>query len=171
MDMRKFFFCTAAVFHGLPANPNRNTISFSQKLLPDGMRSSARQRHARLSRLEKDGHLHLSLDRADLWDSRPLKGPDRPEFSYRWWRSRWQGEYGIAVYRLTGLTNRKQGRRNCRGSRWKCCWENQGSEMGKPERQNWIFQRGWRPFCFPNNWFSRLLYMPPGRKAGQRGRD
>lgn len=28
--------------------------------------------------------LRLSLDRADLWDERPMKGLHRPEFSYRW---------------------------------------------------------------------------------------
>jgi alpha-L-fucosidase 2 len=28
--------------------------------------------------------LRLSLDRADLWDQRPMKGLDRKEFSYRW---------------------------------------------------------------------------------------
>ena len=33
---------------------------------------------------EKGDTLRLSLDRADLWDQRPMKGLDRPEFSYRW---------------------------------------------------------------------------------------
>ncbi|MFC5410432.1 glycoside hydrolase family 95-like protein [Larkinella bovis] len=33
---------------------------------------------------QKDGQLRFSLDRADLWDLRPMKGLDRPEFSYRW---------------------------------------------------------------------------------------
>lgn len=33
---------------------------------------------------EKAGRLHMSLDRADLWDLRPMKGVDRPEFNYRW---------------------------------------------------------------------------------------
>lgn len=33
---------------------------------------------------QRDGRLRLSLDRADLWDLRPMAGLDRPEFSYRW---------------------------------------------------------------------------------------
>lgn len=33
---------------------------------------------------QKDNNLRLSLDRADLWDLRPMKGLDRPEFSYEW---------------------------------------------------------------------------------------
>ena len=33
---------------------------------------------------QKDDKLRLSLDRADLWDLRPMKGLDRPEFSYQW---------------------------------------------------------------------------------------
>ncbi|MGA0556276.1 glycosyl hydrolase family 95 catalytic domain-containing protein [Larkinella sp. VNQ87] len=33
---------------------------------------------------QKDQRMRFSLDRADLWDLRPMKGLDRPEFSYRW---------------------------------------------------------------------------------------
>ncbi|PSL43842.1 alpha-L-fucosidase 2 [Chitinophaga niastensis] len=33
---------------------------------------------------QKEGKLRFSLDRADLWDLRPMKGLDRPEFRYRW---------------------------------------------------------------------------------------
>lgn len=33
---------------------------------------------------QKGDRLRFSLDRADLWDLRPMKGIDRPEFSYRW---------------------------------------------------------------------------------------
>jgi hypothetical protein len=32
----------------------------------------------------KGGKLRLALDRADLWDQRPMKGLHRPEFSYKW---------------------------------------------------------------------------------------
>lgn len=32
----------------------------------------------------KDGKLRLSLDRADLWDMRPMKGLHRKEFNYQW---------------------------------------------------------------------------------------
>ena len=33
---------------------------------------------------EKNGNLRISLDRADLWDERPMKGLHREEFSFRW---------------------------------------------------------------------------------------
>jgi len=33
---------------------------------------------------QKEGRLRLALDRADLWDERPMAGLDRPEFSYQW---------------------------------------------------------------------------------------
>lgn len=33
---------------------------------------------------QKDDHLRFSLDRADLWDMRPMKGLHRKEFSYQW---------------------------------------------------------------------------------------
>ena len=33
---------------------------------------------------QKNGHLRLALDRADLWDERPMAGLDRPEFAYDW---------------------------------------------------------------------------------------
>ncbi len=45
---------------------------------------------------QKDGRLRLALDRADLWDLRPMKGLDRPEFSYKWVADQVKkGEYGI----------------------------------------------------------------------------
>jgi alpha-L-fucosidase 2 len=33
---------------------------------------------------QKNNSIRISLDRADLWDTRPMKGLDRPEFTYRW---------------------------------------------------------------------------------------
>lgn len=33
---------------------------------------------------QKENHLRFSLDRADLWDQRPMKGLHRKEFSYQW---------------------------------------------------------------------------------------
>ena len=33
---------------------------------------------------EKNGNLRISLDRADLWDERPMKGLHRDEFSFKW---------------------------------------------------------------------------------------
>lgn len=45
---------------------------------------------------QKDGRLRLALDRADLWDLRPMKGLDRPEFNYKWVAGQVKkGEYGI----------------------------------------------------------------------------
>jgi alpha-L-fucosidase 2 len=33
---------------------------------------------------QKGNNLRMSLDRADLWDMRPMKGIHRKEFSYKW---------------------------------------------------------------------------------------
>jgi alpha-L-fucosidase 2 len=33
---------------------------------------------------QKGEHLRMSLDRADLWDMRPMKDIHRKEFSYKW---------------------------------------------------------------------------------------
>ena len=33
---------------------------------------------------QKDGNLRISIDRADLWDLRPVREFDRPEFNYPW---------------------------------------------------------------------------------------
>lgn len=35
---------------------------------------------------QKDDAVRMSLDRADLWDERPMKGLHRPEFNYEWVR-------------------------------------------------------------------------------------
>lgn len=44
---------------------------------------------------EKEGTLRFSLDRADLWDLRPMKGLHRSEFSYDWVRMQVdKGDYG-----------------------------------------------------------------------------
>ncbi len=45
---------------------------------------------------QKDQKLRLSLDRADLWDMRPMKGLHRKEFSYQWIRGQvLKKEYGV----------------------------------------------------------------------------
>lgn len=45
---------------------------------------------------QKDNHLRFSLDRADLWDLRPMKGLHRKEFSYQWVYNQVQKkDYGI----------------------------------------------------------------------------
>jgi alpha-L-fucosidase 2 len=33
---------------------------------------------------QREGHLRMSLDQAELWDLRPMKGVDEPHFTYRW---------------------------------------------------------------------------------------
>ncbi|MCC7465177.1 MAG: hypothetical protein IT261_02850 [Saprospiraceae bacterium] len=45
---------------------------------------------------QKEGQLRLALDRADLWDERPMEGLNRPEFSYAWVMEQVRKkEYGI----------------------------------------------------------------------------
>ncbi len=45
---------------------------------------------------QKEGKLRLALDRADLWDLRPMQGLDRPEFSYDWVAAQVaKGEYRV----------------------------------------------------------------------------
>lgn len=45
---------------------------------------------------QKEGKIRISLDRADLWDLRPMKGLDRPEFRFDWVRGQVaKKEYGI----------------------------------------------------------------------------
>ncbi len=39
---------------------------------------------------QKDGRLRLSLDRADLWDLRPMPNLDAPEWSFRWVEEKWR---------------------------------------------------------------------------------
>lgn len=45
---------------------------------------------------QKGDRLRMSLDRADLWDQRPMKGLHRPEFSFKWVEEQVRKkEYGI----------------------------------------------------------------------------
>jgi alpha-L-fucosidase 2 len=39
---------------------------------------------------EKDVRLRFSLDRADLWDLRPMENLDKPEWKYSWVKEQWQ---------------------------------------------------------------------------------
>lgn len=39
---------------------------------------------------EKNGRLRFSLDRADLWDLRPMENLDKPEWKYSWVKEQWQ---------------------------------------------------------------------------------
>src|ERR1035437_6102035 len=39
---------------------------------------------------EKNGRLRFSLDRADLWDLRPTRNLDKPEWKYSWVKEQWE---------------------------------------------------------------------------------
>lgn len=39
---------------------------------------------------QKDNKLRLSLDRADLWDLRPMENLDKPEWKYSWVKEQWE---------------------------------------------------------------------------------
>jgi alpha-L-fucosidase 2 len=39
---------------------------------------------------EKDGRLRFSLDRADLWDLRPMENLDKPEWRFSWVKQQWE---------------------------------------------------------------------------------
>lgn len=39
---------------------------------------------------EKEGRLRFSLDRADLWDLRPMENLKTPEWKYRWVKEQWE---------------------------------------------------------------------------------
>ena len=42
----------------------------------------------------KENSIRVSLDRADLWDERPMKGLHGPHFSYKWVHQKWKsGQY------------------------------------------------------------------------------
>ncbi len=45
----------------------------------------------------KDGKVRLSLDRADLWDLRPMENLKGPEWTWRWVSKRWRGNDYKAV--------------------------------------------------------------------------
>ena len=38
---------------------------------------------------EKEGKLRFSLDRADLWDLRPMENLDKPEWKFLWVQEQW----------------------------------------------------------------------------------
>lgn len=79
------FWYLMAAWHGLQAQPTtRHNLSGSalatrwDEAIPLG--------NGMLGALvwQRDGRLRFSLDRADLWDLRPMKNIDRPEFRYDW---------------------------------------------------------------------------------------
>jgi len=78
------FFCALLVIYFSPAQVKKSNLLFSElatqwdEAIPLG--------NGILGALvwEKNKSLRFSLDRADLWDSRPMKGLHRQEFSYQW---------------------------------------------------------------------------------------
>ena len=49
---------------------------------------------------EKGGRLRFSLDRADLWDLRPMENLDRPEWRYSWVKEQWEKNNYSAVQNM-----------------------------------------------------------------------
>jgi alpha-L-fucosidase 2 len=49
---------------------------------------------------EKDGKLRFSLDRADLWDLRPMENLNKPEWKYSWVRKQWEDNNYKSVQEL-----------------------------------------------------------------------
>lgn len=78
------FFCTVLVFYFSTAQSKKHNLNFPtlatqwDEAIPLG--------NGTLGALiwEKNKFLRFSLDRADVWDSRPMKGLHREEFSYQW---------------------------------------------------------------------------------------
>lgn len=94
----RFFFATLCLIPALlVGQPNAlHNLSFSD--IPTQWKDGLPLGNGMLGCLvwQKDGKLRLALDRADLWDERPMKGLERPEFSYRWVAEQVdKGEYDI----------------------------------------------------------------------------
>jgi alpha-L-fucosidase 2 len=49
---------------------------------------------------QKEGKLRFSLDRADLWDLRPMENLDRPEWRYSWVKEQWEKDNYEAVQNM-----------------------------------------------------------------------
>ncbi len=49
---------------------------------------------------EKNNKLRFSLDRADLWDLRPMENLDRPEWKFSWVREQWEKNNYAAVQNM-----------------------------------------------------------------------
>ncbi|MGY0041277.1 glycoside hydrolase N-terminal domain-containing protein [Pedobacter sp. NJ-S-72] len=85
--IKKFFFLLSLVFiydHVAAQPSSRHDLHFDQ--LANRWDEAIPLGNGMLGALiwQKDGQLHFSLDRADLWDQRPMKGLHRKEFSYQW---------------------------------------------------------------------------------------
>jgi alpha-L-fucosidase 2 len=85
--IKKFFFLLSLVFiyeHVAAQPSSRHDLHFDQ--LASRWDEAIPLGNGMLGALiwQKEGQLHFSLDRADLWDQRPMKGLHRKEFSYQW---------------------------------------------------------------------------------------
>jgi alpha-L-fucosidase 2 len=52
---------------------------------------------------EKDNRLRISLDRADLWDLRPMENLDKPEWKFSWVKEQWQKDAYSKVQQMFDL--------------------------------------------------------------------
>jgi alpha-L-fucosidase 2 len=52
---------------------------------------------------QKEGKLRISLDRADLWDLRPMENLDKPEWKYSWVKEQWEKETYSKVQEMFDL--------------------------------------------------------------------
>jgi alpha-L-fucosidase 2 len=52
---------------------------------------------------QKEGKLRISLDRADLWDLRPMENLDRPEWKFSWVKEQWKKETYSKVQQMFDL--------------------------------------------------------------------
>ena len=65
---------------------------------------------------QKGSHLRFSLDRSDLWDLRPVKEFERPEFRYSWVRDQvLKKDYKPVQYFSTGRMTATRRQRKFRG--------------------------------------------------------
>ena len=86
MDLIKSFFCCFLLLFqtDLFAQTEKHDLHF--KTLATQWDEAIPLGNGMLGALiwQKDNRLRFSLDRADLWDQRPMKGLHRKEFSYQW---------------------------------------------------------------------------------------
>jgi alpha-L-fucosidase 2 len=80
------FFASLLQFTFLSAHAQISTSKLSFKSLPTSWDEGLPLGNGMLGALiwQKDGNTRFSLDRADLWDQRPMNGLHRNEFSFAW---------------------------------------------------------------------------------------
>lgn len=83
--MKKYAFLLFVLIYS-SINAQNEFYSLQFKSLPSQWDKALPMGNGLLGALiwQKDNQLRFSLDRADLWDERPMKGLHRSEFSYKW---------------------------------------------------------------------------------------